>query len=401
VNILNSFHTHRKTYLISFGLALILITIVASWLKLNGPLRSFDQGPAIYTQYNNYKIFESAFHHLSDNKNLYILYPNEHHDLYKYSPSFALAFGLFAPLPDSLGLILWNLLNVLVFFFAINRKEAPWSSRFPFLFLFIIPELITSTQNIQSNALMTGLLLFAYFDFEKEKTGRAACWIVFASFIKIYAGLAALMFIFYPRKTKFVLGGFIAALVLFSLPLLVITPSQLWTQYQSWGKLISEDHGGSYGISLMQLINLLVPQFHNKSLVQVLGLIGLILVLFPLNKFKLTSQRLNYLSMILLTLIIFNHKTESATFILAVTGIAIWYFSKIKTNSFEQFALILAFLFTVLSATDLFPPVIRRTWIVPYGVKVWPCILIYLIIVYELFTAGRHGSSRRTQTAVN
>jgi len=398
VNIQNSFHTHRKTFLICFGFALILITVVASWLKLNGPIRSFDQGPAIYTQYNNYKIFKSAFDHLSDNKNLYVLYPDEHHDLYKYSPSFALAFGLFAPFPDSLGLILWNLINVLVFFFAINRKEAPWSSRFPLLFLFIIPELITSTQNAQSNALMTGLLLFAYFDFEKERTGQAAFWIVLASFIKIYAGLAALMFIFYPRKIKFILSSLITTLAIFSLPLLVISPDQLWTQYQSWWKLISYDHVGSYGISLMRLINLLVPQFHDNSLVQFLGLIGLILVLFPLNKFKLKSQRVNYLSMILLTLIIFNHKTESATFILAVTGIAIWYFSKIKTNSFEQFALILAFLFTVLSATDLFPPVIRRTWIVPYGVKVWPCILIYLIIVYELFLAGRLSSSRLVRT---
>lgn len=386
MNIGDSIRQHRKTYVILLGIGLCIITAGATWLKLKGPLKSFDEGPAVYTHYNNYLIFKSAFYHLVEEKNLYVLYPEKHHDLFKYSPGFALFFGLFASLPDALGLVFWNLLNVLVFFFVLKRIDAPWAAQFPILFIFLLPELITSTQNSQSNALMTGLLMLTYFDLEGHRSGRAACWIALAAFIKIYAGLAALMFLFYPRKVRFILTGSLAALALAGIPLFVTTPGDLWTQYQSWWQLLSQDHGNSYGISLMQLINLALPGFHQKTIIQILGVAFLIFLLFPL--IKLGKDRLNFFSLILLTLVIFNHKTESATFIVAVTGVAIWFFSKPKPAGMELSVMIFVFLFTVLGASDLFPKMIRQNWIVPYGMKIWPCILVYGLISYELYRAN-------------
>jgi hypothetical protein len=53
-----------------------------------------------YKDYNVYVIFKQAFFHLIAQKNLYILYPHEHWDLYKYSPTFALFIVLLAYLPD-------------------------------------------------------------------------------------------------------------------------------------------------------------------------------------------------------------------------------------------------------------------------------------------------------------
>ena len=382
MKIRDSIRQHRKTFVLILGIGLCLITTGATWLKLKGPLKSFDEGPAVYTHYNNYLIFKSAFYHLVEEKNLYVLYPEEHHDLFKYSPGFALFFGVFASLPDGLGLLLWNLLNVLVFFFVLQRKEAPWSAQLPILFIFLLPELVTSTQNSQSNALMTGLLMLSYFDLEGQRSGRAACWIVLATFIKIYAGIAALLFLFYPQKIRFLLTGALVTVVMFSLPLIVTSPDDLWIQYQSWWNLLSQDHTNSYGISLMQLINLVIPGFHQKTLIQILGLIILIFLALPL--IKLAKDRLNFFALILLTLIIFNHKTESATFIVAVSGVAIWYFSKPNPAAFEFSVMIFAFFFTVLGATDVFPRIVRQNWIVPYAMKIWPCILVYGLICYEL-----------------
>src|SRR3954452_5688231 len=46
---------------------------------------SVEQG-RVYTHYNNYVIFRDAFTHLRRGQDLYTLYPDEHWDLYKYSP---------------------------------------------------------------------------------------------------------------------------------------------------------------------------------------------------------------------------------------------------------------------------------------------------------------------------
>jgi hypothetical protein len=54
----------------------------------------------------------SRFFHLIQHKNLYHWYEPEQWDLFKYSPSFALLFGVFAYLPDPVGLLIWNILNV-------------------------------------------------------------------------------------------------------------------------------------------------------------------------------------------------------------------------------------------------------------------------------------------------
>ena len=108
------------------------------------------------------------------------------------------------------------------------------------------------------------------------------------------------------------------------------------------------------------------------------------ILLIPIRKFKDQYLRLEYLAAILLALIIFNHKSESATFIVAVVAIAIWYFSKQNPTRMERIVLGFAFVFTVLVATDIFPPGVKKTWLVPYSVKVWASIWIYALIVIDL-----------------
>src|SRR5438128_8002394 len=73
-----------------------------------------------YTHYNNFLIFRQSFDHLIHNMDLYSSQVPEHYDFYKYSPTFATLMAPFALLPVLPGLILWNLLNALALFFAIN-----------------------------------------------------------------------------------------------------------------------------------------------------------------------------------------------------------------------------------------------------------------------------------------
>ncbi|MBK8081312.1 MAG: hypothetical protein IPK25_14155 [Saprospiraceae bacterium] len=91
-----------------------LLAVFASIQSLTGTT-TFFEGGIEYNKYNNYTIFEKSFQHLKNNQDLYILYPEEHWDLYKYTPSFSVLFGIFSVLPDWLGLTLWNILNAMVF----------------------------------------------------------------------------------------------------------------------------------------------------------------------------------------------------------------------------------------------------------------------------------------------
>jgi hypothetical protein len=83
-------------------------------------------------------------------------------------------------------------------------------------------------------------------------------------------------------------------------------------------------------------------------------------------------------------MVIFNYKAESATYIIAVCGIAIWFFSQPLTR-LNIVLLVLAFIFTTISSGDLVPHYIREEIIKPYQIKALFSIIIFGKIYYELF----------------
>ena len=87
----------------------------------------------------------------------------------------------------------------------------------------------------------------------------------------------------------------------------------------------------------------------------------------------------------LIWVVIFNHKAESPTFIIAVTGAAIWYFSN-KPRIANNTLLIFLFLVTCLSFSDLVPHDIRQNIIKPYAIKAVPCIVIWCLLFLKLIT---------------
>lgn len=84
-----------------------LLAIVAAVQSYYLPAMTAAGSEHLYPRYNNYIIFKQSYFHLVEGDNLYQQYPEESWDLYKYSPTFALFFGILAWLPDLPGLILW------------------------------------------------------------------------------------------------------------------------------------------------------------------------------------------------------------------------------------------------------------------------------------------------------
>ncbi|MEO5645472.1 MAG: glycosyltransferase family 87 protein [Bacteroidia bacterium] len=365
-----------------FSGILFLIVLLITLQSFMLPPKTFYTGGSEYTHYNNYIIFKQSWFHLMENKDLYQPYWKEYWDLYKYSPTFAVFMAPFAILPNAAGLLCWNLLNVLVLFFALWKL--PWSANKKRLFAlgFVLIELFSSVHNAQSNALIAGLIIFAFLLLEKKQLALASLLIVLTVFIKLFGLVAFVLFIFYPGKLKAIFYTIGWTLLLAALPLLFISSGQLILLYQNWFHLLQNDHSIYVGLSVTGWLQ---SWFGMEAKLPVL-IAGIVLFLLPLIKYKYFSEfkfRIFFLSSILLWIVIFNHKAESPTFVIAVSGIAIWFFMQ-KTKTENTILLLVVLLFTILSSTDLFPANLRKEFIEAYVLKAVPCILIWLKITMDL-----------------
>jgi hypothetical protein len=335
-----------------------------------------------YTHYNNYVIFRQAFFHLVRHQDLYTQYLAEHWDYFRYSPSFALAFGAFAWMPDLAGLLVWNTLNVVVLFLGWMalpvlddrvRLAAGW---------FVAVEVMTSLQNAQSNVLIAGLLLLAFSFLERRQMALGSLMIVLAAFTKLFGLVAFSLFLLYPEKKKFILFSALWGIVVGLLPLVVASPSELIGLYASWWKLLSMDYAGSAGLSVMSWLQ---SWFHLNLPKIIVELVGIALFCWPLiniDRYRDVKWRLLFLCNVLVWVVIFNYKAESSSYVIAICGVALWYFS--RPNWPNLVLVSLAFIFTCLSPTDVFPSSLSATFFVPYSIKAVPCIVIWGKIIYEL-----------------
>lgn len=363
----------------------IVIAIIASVSLLMRGMTTFYNGSPEYKQYNNYIIFQKSYEHLDENKDLYILYPEEYWDLYKYSPTFSAFFGLFSFFPDYLGLVFWNLLNAMVLIFGIYYLPKINNYQKGILSLIILLELITSMQNSQSNGLMVGLIVFAFGLLEKDKYAIATFLLVFSIFIKLFGIVGFALFLFYPKKWKLALYSIFWSIILLIIPLIFIDLESYKNLLLSYSKMLNSDLSTSYGYSVMGWLNSWFSININKIYILTLGVV---IFLIPYIRYKIYKNylfRLLGLSSILIWVVIFNPKAESPTFIIAATGAALWFV--ISKFNILNTALIFSFIiFTSLSFTDAFPSFIRHNYIMPFAIKAIPVIIIWIKIIYDMTT---------------
>ncbi len=369
----------------------ILFALAISIQSLIGT-KTFQEGGVVYNRYNNYTIFEKSFEHLNNNQDLYSLYPEEHWDLYKYTPSFSVFFGFFSILPDWLGLSIWNLLNAMLLLFAIYYLPKLDNYQKGIVLIIVLIELITSMQSEQSNGLIAGLIILSFGLLERDKPFLATLSIVFSIFIKLFGVVGFALFLFYPKRWKTTLYAFLWIGIFLILPLLFIDFEQYMILYGSYFELLLNDHAanamykslvGTYGYSVMGWLN---SWFSVEIAKNTIVMIGVFVFLVPFYKIKMYKEfmfKYLLLSSILIWIVIFNHKAESPTFIIAMTGVALW-FVKSEKNTLNIVLFLLAFILTSLSPTDIFPRFIREEFVKPYTLKAFPCILIWFKIIYDM-----------------
>ncbi len=369
--------------------SLYVILALAATIQSLSASKTYLGSDIEYNRYNNYTIFQKSHEHLVNGQDLYLLYPNEHWDLYKYTPSFSVIFGFFNSFPDWLGLSLWNLLNALVLFFAIFKLPRLDNYQKGLILIFISIDLMGSIQNEQSNGLIAGLLILTFVMLEKRNLFWATFLVVFSIFIKLFGVVGFALFLFYPDKLKAMGYAILWFLVFLLLPLVFLDVGQYLDTCRSYFRMLENDHSSSLGYSVMGIVQSVFSVNVKKNLVLVIGVIIFLIPLVRIRNFAKFHFRLLTLCSILLWVVIFNHKAESPTFIIAVCGIAIWFVSS-KKSRLHYLLFVFAIFLTSLSFTDIFPKSVRNEFIKPYALKALPCLLIWLVIIYEMLLGNRY-----------
>ena len=314
---------------------------------------------------NNYLIFRTAVATLLAHQDLYAPHPVQHYDLYKYSPTFALLFLPFALIPYTASLILWNLLNMVALVAAVRRLLVP--DQAVIVLALALPAFAVATSNAQTNALVTALIIAGFLAYEAERPGRATLAVVAGASVKIFPMAALTFAIFHPRRWRAALAALTLGTAAVLLPLLVIRPSELQLLYASWHR-VGEVDALDRGSSVMQLIHGLLGTDWPNWPFQVAGTVLLLLPLL-LRRTRWTDPafRRLVLASLLVYAVLFNHQAERASFVIAATGIGLWFVNPTNQRTHWRTAL------AILGA---------------FGMHSALCLPVWIAIQYELYAAA-------------
>ena len=295
-------------------------------------------------------------------------------------------------IPIWAGLFLLTAVSCWFIYLSINTLPTLTPSAKTAVFFIILPELVTSLQNMQTNAMIASFMIMAFICFERRNVFWAAFFIVAAGYIKIFGLAAAMLFLLYPGKGKFILSMIFWGLVFAILPLVIISANQLLMQYHYWFYQMFDVHHGedtmlfpnvAAPLSVMAWLRIWFGIKTNGIYIQLCGLILLVLPLLRIKQYKNLNFRYFLISSILIFCVIFNHIAESPSYIIAVFGVAIWFVNEIKTPA-VWLLFVLVCIFTILSATSFFPEYIRHNYAIPQVWKAVPCIMVWFWIQARL-----------------
>src|SRR2546421_7280814 len=274
---------------------------------------------------NNLSIFRPASLNLLAGRDLYAAHPEQHFDFYKYSPTFAVLFAPLAYLPFALTFLCWTLLNGLLLWYALDRLLPEREATVALALLYL--EVLLALQYGQSNALVAALLCRGFVAFEARRPVGAAVSITLGAAVKLFPLAALSVAVFHPRRLRFA-AIFIAVLaVAIALPLVALPPGDLLAQYRSWHAIEAKD-ALRRGYSLMHYVH---AEFGVDWPNWPLPAAGTALLLLPValrpDRWASLEFRRLFLCSLLVYSVLFNHASESPSFVVAYAGIVIWYVS--------------------------------------------------------------------------
>ncbi|MBI3412396.1 MAG: DUF2029 domain-containing protein [Planctomycetes bacterium] len=194
-----------------------------------------------------YPIFSSAGQNWAAGRDCYVNTDQGRLDIYRYSPAASCVFVPFSLLPDSVGGVIWRLLQVAWFLaaFAWYVRDV-WpvpnakTQSLVWLWILLVPLSLESINNGQANVLVVASLLTATAATSRRCWNLAATCLAVAFLFKVYPlALGLLLVLAYPRQLAWRLGAAIA--IGLGLPFLFQSPDYVLDQFARWLTHLSHD----------------------------------------------------------------------------------------------------------------------------------------------------------------
>lgn len=364
-------------------------TLLGLWTLLALVAGLTKMSPA---RHNNFLIFRGVFDHLTQQLSLYAEYPEEYFDHNHYGPFFSLVIAPFAVVPDVLGLLLWLVALSLGLYCAVRYLPLAEGKQ-AFVYWFCAHELLTALQMQQFNIAIAAILVGSFAAIERRQEWLAALLIVVGTFVKLYGIVGLALFFFVQRKPRFILWLVLWSVVCLVSPMLLSSPDYVLGQYQEWAERLAVKNGENL-FSLMQNVSLLgmvrkvtgIASYSDLWLI-LPGLVVFGLPYLRVGQYRHLAFRYGILSSALLFLVLFSTGSESSTYIIPFVGIVLWYTTAPwQRGRWEQLLMLLVFVFSSLSPSDLFPRALRTELIQPYALKALFPTIVWLQLSWELCT---------------
>lgn len=339
----------------------------------------------------NYFLFRFTFHRFLTGVDIYHP-PAGEMTGFLYSPTYALLFAPFTIWPPVLGLLLWNGVNALALYYGLTRVLPPRPARLALAIAFL--DMLRSLQNSQSNALVAGLVLISFVALERRREGLAAGAVMVGAVIKIFPLAAGVFGLLAPRRARFLVWSVVIGAGLAVLPLLVLSPAAFVAVYRDWWGILLRD-AGLQGQSVMRILSDWFGLSFANWTVQLAGVLALLSPwLVRRSRWTDAAFRLRALSSLLVFLVIFNHQAESASFVIATSGIAIWYVTAPRTW-WRTALLALTLLSVAMPRLFFFPYHIYHDVVRPHALDAFPCVLVWIAIQVELWRWSGPGDTHQ------
>jgi hypothetical protein len=361
-----------KDYRTLFGLW-ILLSLISGLFKNKG---------------NNYLIFKYVFWHTIEKTSLYATYP-QYFDTNHYGPFFSLIIAPFSILPNKIGMTLWVIVLSVSLYYAI-RKLPLSQKQHIFIYWFCANELLTALFMQQFNIAIAAIIIATFYCIKKEKDIWATFFIMLGTFVKLYGIVGFAFFFFSKHKKTLILSAIGWALIMYVAPMLISSPEYIVSQYKEWWMSLTQKNGinmlAEYqNISVLGMIRKISGCISYSDIWILLA--GVLIFGFPylrLKQYKHEAFRYAILASTLMFSVLFSTGSESSSYIIALTGVCIWYTtSPWKRSKTDVALMIFAFVLTSLSPTDLFPAALKCL-IRQNSLKALPCFIIWLKLSYEM-----------------
>jgi hypothetical protein len=227
------------------------------------------------------------------------------------------------------------------------------------------------------------ILAFAYW--QRGRLWAAGAALAGSLYIKLFGIAVALCWMVFPRRAKSLAAAAAVIGALALLPLVLTSPGNLLQQYQNWFTTLEAEFPRSEGISMMGMLHAWFGLTGRKTTVVLIGGLALVAPLIRWRSYSDDQFRFGLLSSILIWVVLFNHRAESATFVIATCGIALWFVTRPMTR-LNTTLVIATLILSGFANSEIMPEWVQQHILEPYRTKAVPALLVWLKIQYELWT---------------